>query len=329
MKSSLFRPAVGRPRFSRIALAALLTAGAMTVVPVAQADSLTAVRSHVHAADRVLHNVVAAAASGSISSPLAELRQQLHAARHAGMALNGRAHTPAVRVRAATALTKIAAQESRDATALTPLLGQLTGSGESDLAGFVASVTQAREQALGVVTQLIGQLPTGAKGQLAGVVAQLSGTGAGQIGALAGAISPGSLACPVLDAVSQVVTTVLTSVQSDLSRVQSLLALLPAGAAGQLTGIIDGLPTQLSALVTRIKGALDCPAATTTTGGSAGHSTGGLLGGIGGLVGSRAGAITGVVGSTVGAVTGVIGGALQLVTGLLGGSGGGLLGFGG
>jgi hypothetical protein len=200
-----------------------------------------------------------------------------------------------VRARAASAITKLAAQENRDATTLTPLLGQLTGANQTDLAGFLAAVTQGREQALSLATQLLGQLPSPAQGQVAGVVAQLSGAGTGQVGALAGAISPGSIACPAIDAVSQVIATVLTSVKADLTRVQSILSLLPTGAAGKFTGILNGLPTQLTAMLATIKQAFNCPTTTpvTTTG------TGSPTGGIGGIVGTTIGAVGSLVDSII------------------------------
>jgi hypothetical protein len=191
-------------------------------------------------------------------------------------------------------LTKVAAQENRDATALTPLLGQLTGSQQTDIAGFIASVTQGREQALSLVTQLIGQLPDPAKGQIAGIVAQLSNAGTGQAGQLAGAISPGSIACPAIDAVSTVIGTVLTSVQADLARVLSIIPFLPAGATSQFTGILNGLPGQLNVLLASIKQAFNCPSTTpVTTTPATGQGSG---------IGSLPGTVVGTVGSLVGSI---------------------------
>jgi hypothetical protein len=300
MKSfSPSRPgAVGRSRLARLAVAGLVTAGAFTAVPIAQADTLASVRSHVHGADDALHRV--AAAGGAVAGPLGDLEAQLRAAGRGSSKLYAHAHSPVARVRAASALTKLAAQQSRDAATLTPLLGQLSGASQVDLASFVAAVTQGREQALTLVTGLIGQLPASVQGQVAGVVAALSGAGTGQVGAIAGAISPGSIACPATDAVSQVVATVLTSVQADLTRVQSILTFLPAGAASQLTGVLDGLPAQLNALVASLKQAFDCPSTTPVTG-----------------AGAPAGGIGSVVGSAVGVVGSVIGSIIQLVESLL------------
>src|SRR5436305_3667919 len=146
--------------------------GAATVfVPVAQADTASSVRSHVRAADVALHQVVAAASGGSVSGPLAQLEAQLGAAGSGSAKLYRsahHAHQTAVSSRAASVLTKLAAQENRDTLALTPLLGQLTGSGQTDIAGFIAAATQGREQALSLLTQLLGQLPAPAQGQVAG-----------------------------------------------------------------------------------------------------------------------------------------------------------------
>lgn len=288
--------AVPRARLTRLALAGFLTAGAMTVVPIAQADTLASIRSHIHGADAALHRV--AAAGTSVAGPLGDLEAQLRAAGRGGSALYARAHTPATRARAASALTKLAAQQSRDAATLTPLLGQLSGSSQVDLASFIAAVTKGREQALALVTGLIGQLPASVQGQVAGIVAQLSGAGTGQVGAIAGAITPGSIACPAIDAVGQVVATVLTSVQADLTRVQSLLAFLPAGAASPLTGIVNGLPAQLNALVASLEQAFNCPSTTPVTG----AGTGSPASGIGSVVGSAVGSAVGVVGSVLDSV---------------------------
>ncbi|MGI8430060.1 MAG: hypothetical protein ACR2OB_12350 [Solirubrobacteraceae bacterium] len=281
---------------TRLALAGALIAGALTVAPLAQADSLSSVRSHVHRADRALHKLAAGASSGSVSGPLADLEAQLKAAGRSSAKLYKHAHSPALRLRAATAITKVAAQENRDATMLTPLIGQLSGPSQTDVSSFIAAVTQARELALSVVTQLIGQLPTSAQGQVAGLVAQLSGAGTGQVGQLAGTISPGSIACPAIDAVSQVIASVLTAVQADLARVQSILAFLPAGAAAQVTGILDGLPTQLNSLVASIKQGFNCPSTTPVT---------------------SSGGIGSVVGSTIGVVGSVVNSIIQLVQSLL------------
>jgi hypothetical protein len=274
--------------------------GAATVfVPVAQADTAASVRGHVRAADAALHQVVAGAGAGSVSGPLAQLEAQLSAAgRDAGKLYRSahHAHKAAVSVRAANALAKLAAQENRDATALTPLLGQLTGSGQTDIAGLIASVTQGREQALSLVTQLLGQLPAPAQGQIASIVGQLSNAGTGQAGQLASAISPGSIACPAIDAVSTVIGTVLTSVQADLARVLSIIPFLPADVTSQFTGILNGLPGQLNALLASIKQAFNCPSTTPVTG------TPGTGQGPGSGIGSLTGTVVGTVGSLVSSI---------------------------
>jgi hypothetical protein len=338
--------AAGRRGRARIALAGVLTAGALAVVPVAQADSLMSVRSHVHGADAALQRVVAAASAGSVSGPLAALEAQLQAAGISSAKLYKHAHTKAIRVKAATALTKIAAQENRDAQILTPLVGQLTGSSQVDLASFVAGVTQGREQSLTLVSGLLSQLPAGVQGQGAGVVAQLSGAGTGQVGQLAGAISPGSVACPAIDAVSQVVASVLASVQADLGRFQSLLSFLPASAQTQLQTVVGGLPDQLNSLVASLKQAFNCSSTTPSTGGV---STGGVTSGPAALAVSLVDSVTQFVSQLLssllpnlgggqgvpspvavpGAVTGLLGQVTSIVPGLtslFGGSGTGFLG---
>jgi hypothetical protein len=339
-----------RPRFGRLALAGAIAAGALAVVPAAHAaDSLVSVRSHVHSADAALHKVVAAASTGSVSAPLAALEAHLQAAGVSSAKLYKHAHTPAVRVKAAAALTKIAAQENRDAQILTPLVGQLSGPNQADLASFIAGITQGREQALTLVTSLLGQLPAGVQTSVAGIVAQLSGAGTGQVGQLAGAISPGSVACPAIDAVSQVVASVLASVQADLGRFQSLLSFLPAAAQTQLQTVVGGLPDQLNSLVASLKQAFNCSSSTAP-------STGALTGAAGGpvaLAGSLVDSVTAFVQQLLGsflpslggggssgtptpvavpsAVTGILGQVTSIVpglTGLFGGSssGSGFLG---
>ncbi|HEU0317195.1 MAG TPA: hypothetical protein VFR49_07695, partial [Solirubrobacteraceae bacterium] len=134
-------------------------------------------------------------------------------------------------------------------------------------------------------------LPAPAQGQLAGTVAALSDVGSGQPGQLAGAISPGSIACPAIDAVSTVIGTVLTSVQADLARVLALIPMLPAGVASQFTGIVNGLPAQLTALLATIKQAFNCSSTTPVT--TPGPTTG--VGSIVGTVGSLISSITELV----------------------------------
>jgi len=269
-------------------------------VPVAQADTVSSARSHVRAADVALHQVVDGAAAGAVSVSLAQLEAQLSAAGRDSAKLYRsahHAHKSALSARAASVLVKIAAQENRDTTALTPLLGQLGGSGQIDIAGFIAAATQGREQVLSLVTQLIGQLSAPAQGQLAGIVAQLSNVGTGQPGQLAGAISPGSIACPAIDAVSGVIGSVLTSVQADLARILSLIPLLPAGASSQFTGILNGLPGDLNALLASVKQAFNCPGGTPVTGTPA---TGqGPASGIGSLTGTAVGTVGTLVSSIV------------------------------
>ncbi len=253
------------------AVLALGGAGAATVfTPVAQADtSLNLVRTHLHSADAALHNVVSSAAGGSLTGPLAALEAQLRAAGLTSAKLYRsahHAHTTALTAQAAAAMTKLAGQQNRDATVLTPLVGQLTGANQTALATFIASAIQGREQALSLATQLLGQLPAPAQSQVAGVVAQLSNSGTGQAGLLAGSISPGSIACPAIAAISGVISAVLAAVQADLARVQSIVGLLPAGSAGQLTGLLSGLPTQLNSLLATIAQAFNCAGSTTVTG---------------------------------------------------------------
>jgi hypothetical protein len=272
-------------------------AAAAVFTPVAQADTASSVRAHVRAADAALHQIVAAG-GGSVSGPLAQLETQLGAAGSGAAKLYRsahHAHKSAVSVSAANVLTKVAAQENRDTQTLTPLLGQLSGTGQTDIAGFIAAATQGREQALSLVTQLLGQLPASAQGPVAGIVAQLSNAGTGQPGQLAGAISPGSIACPAIDAVSTVIGTVLTSVQADLARVLSIIPFLPAGATSQLTGIVNGLPGELTSLLASIKQAFNCPSTTplTTT------TTGGSTSGVGSLVGTAIGTVGSLVSSIV------------------------------
>ncbi|MEA2298130.1 MAG: hypothetical protein QOF77_1066 [Solirubrobacteraceae bacterium] len=286
-----------------LATAALLlgVAGAGTVfVPIAQADSVTSVRSHVHGADAALRQVVAAAGGGSVSGPLAQLRAHLSAAGKDSAKLYRsahHAHKARVSVRAATALTKLAAQENRDTTTLTPLLGQLGGAGQTEIAGFIASATQGREQALSLVTELLGQLPAPVQAQIAGIVAQLSNIGSGQAGELAGAISPGSIACPAIDAVSTVIGTVLSSVQADLARVLAIIPFLPPEAASQLTAVLNGLPGQLNSLLDSVKQAFNCPsptpgAGTTSPTPDPGSGLGALAGTVVSTVGSLVSSIT-------------------------------------
>jgi hypothetical protein len=324
-------------------------AGALAVVPAAQADSLGSARTHIRAADAALHQVVAAAAGGSVSGPLAELEKQLRAAGHDSAKLYRsahHAHTTAISVRAATAMSKLAAQQNRDTTQLTPLVGALGGLDQSDLAGFIAAATQGREQALSLVSQLIGQLPAPLQSTVAGIVAQLSNAGTDQVGQLAGSISPGSIACPAIDTVSQVVATVLTSVQADLARVQSLLSFLPAGALTEFTSVVNGLPAQLTSLVASLKQAFNCTTPTPATGVSGATGPGsGPAAVVGSLITSVTDLVQSLLGSflpgisagqtpspvaTTGPVSGLLGQVTSLIPGLGGllggGAGGGLLG---
>jgi hypothetical protein len=341
----------GPVRFARLALVGALTASALVIVPAAQADSLSSARHHIRNADAALHKVVAGASNMSVSTSLAALEAELGAAGKDTAKLVKHAHTNVVRIHAASALTKLAAQEARDATVLTPIVGSLTGSQQVDIASLIASVTQGREQALSIVTSLLGKLPVDIQGQVAGVVAQLSNLGTGQVGSLAGAISPGSVACPAIDAVSQVVASVLASIPADLSRVTSILSFLPDGAATQLTSIVNGLPTQLNSLVANLKSAFNCSGTTSVAGltgltGLAGVSgsdptaiVGSVLSAVTSLVQSILGSLpvvgsgqaTSPVGSVTGPVSGLLGQITSLVPGLgslFGGSGGlgGLLG---
>ena len=269
------------------AVIALGGAGAATVfTPVAQADtSLNVVRSHLRSADAALHNVAASAATGSLTGPLAALEAQIRAA-GLGSAklyrLAHHAHSPALNTNAATAMTKLAGQQNRDATVLTPLLGQLSGADQTHLATFLATIIQGREQALTLATGLIGQLPPPAQSQFAGIVAQLSNAGTGQAGLLAGAISPGSIACPAIAAVSSVIAAVLASIQADLVRI----------LFGVAHGLVQALPAQLNSLLASIAQAFNCasttPATTPATGSTPAavtHPLGGaLLGSVGSLV---------------------------------------------
>jgi len=252
-----------------LATAALLFGGgtaATVFAPVAQADSsLNVVRGHLRGADAALRNLAGTATTRSLSGPLAVLEEQLRAAGLGSAKLYRDAHRTrdaTSSARAATAMTKLAGQENRDATVLTPLVGQLAGSDQTHLATFIAAVVQGREEALSLATGLIGQLPSPARDQVAGVVAQLSNAGAGQAGLLASAISPGSVACPAIAAVSAVIAAVLASVQADLARIQSIVALLPAGSAPQLSGLLSGLPAQLNSLLASIVQAFNCASLT-------------------------------------------------------------------
>lgn len=348
----------GPGRYARLALVGALTASALAVVPAAQASSsaLSSARSHIRSADAALHNVVAAGTSNgsvNVSVSLSALEAQLKAAGVDTAKLVKHAHTPAVRLNAATALSKLAAQEVRDAVTLTPVVGGLTGSQQIDVAGLIASVTQGREQALSVLTGLLSKLPVDVQGQLAGVVAQLSNVGTGQVGSLAGAFSPGTIACPVIDAVSQVVTSVLASVPADLSRISSILPFLPAGAADQLTSVINQLPSQLNSLVANLKSSLNCSSTssasgltgltglTGVTGTDPGSIVSSVLNAVTSLVQSIIGSLPGIgsgggvtnpVGGISSTVTGLLGQVTSLIpglSGLLGGSTGGLGGLGG
>lgn len=277
-----------RAGFPRLALAGVLTAATMAAAPIAHADTLGLVRSDIHRADAGLHKVVAAGSGRATKASLTALEAEVRAAGHASAKLYRSAHTSAARGRAATALTKLAAQDNRDATDLTPLLPR-SGSSQSDLAVFVASVTQGREQALSLATQLISQLPTSTRQASATVVAQLSDAGTSQVGQLAGGIPPGSVACPAVAATVQLVAIVLASIQTDLTRVQSILPLLAPATQSQFTSLVAGLPAQVRSLLASLAAALDCPSATPLGGSAAG--TGSLvspLGTAGSLVDSVA-----------------------------------------
>ncbi|HEY5198415.1 MAG TPA: hypothetical protein VIJ51_15450 [Solirubrobacteraceae bacterium] len=350
-----------RGRLARFALAGALSAGLMVVVPAAQADSLGTVRTHVHRADTALAKVIAAAPTGSVSGPLSSLEAAINAAGVNAGNLYEHAHTTAVRENAAAAMDKVAAQENRDAAALTPMIGQLTGAAQSQVATVVAAVTQGREEALSLVSALVPKLPSVSRSAVAGTVASLSDSGTGQVGQLVGSISPNSIACTALNAVGQVVATVVASVQSDLGRVQGLISMLPAAGDTQFSSIISGLPAQLTSLVATLQSAFDCsPSASTSTGAGIGGVTS-LVGSITNLVqgllgsflpslggGSSSGPVAGVpvtgllsgllgsITSTVPSLGGLLGGATGGSGGLLGGilglvpggssSGGGLLG---
>ncbi len=335
--------AVGRRgRLARFALAGALSAGLMVAVPAAQADSLSMVRTHVHHADTALAKVIAAAPSGSVSGPLATLEAAINAAGVNAANLYKHAHTTSVRERAAVAMTKVAAQENRDAAALTPMIGQLTGVAQAEIAKAVAAVTQGREQALSLVSTLVPKLSGGSQAGVAGTIASLSDSGAGQIDQLIGSISPNSIACTALDAVGQVVATVVASVQTDLGRVQGLLPMLPVGGSSQFTSVISGIPAQLTSLVSTLQSAFNCSP-------SSGTSTSPGVGGVTSLVSSITNLVKGILGSFLPSlggsssstpvagvpVTGLLSGLLGSVTstvpslgGLLGSAGGsgGLLG---
>jgi len=327
-----------RGRLARFALAGALSAGLMVAVPAAQADTLSSVRTHVHRADTALAKVIAAAPSGSVSGPLASLEAAINAAGINAATLYKHAHTASARDRAATAMDKVAAQENRDAAALTPMIGQLTGDAQSQVASAVAAVTQGREVALSLLSALVPKLPAVSQTGVAGTVASLSDSGTGQIGQLIGTLGPNSIACTALDAVGQVIATVVASVQTDLGRVQGLLPVLPVGGSSQFTSIISGLPAQLTSLVGTIKSAFNCSP-------SSGTTTGAGIGGVTSLVGSITSLVQGILGSFLPSlggggssstpvagvpVTGLLSGLLGSITstvpsfgGLLGGATGG------
>ncbi len=349
--------AVGRrSRFVRFALAGALSAGLMVAVPAAQADTLSTVKTHIHRADTALAKVVAAGPSGSVSGPLSSLEAAIEAAGVNASSLYTHAHSANVQIAAATAMDKLAAQENRDAAAMTPMIGQLTGVAQSQVATAVAAVTQGREEALSLVAGLVPKLPTVSRSAVAGTVASLSDSGTGQVGQLTGTISPNSIACTALTAVGQVVATVVASVQSDLGRVQGLLSMLPVGGGTQFSSVISGLPAQLTSLVGTLQSAFNCSSTTGAAGiggvtsliGSVTNLGQGLLGSflpsLG--AGSGAGAVTGVpvtgllsgllgsITSTVPSLGGLLGGGSSggaggLLGGLLGGLGSGAGGGGG
>ncbi|HWH10279.1 MAG TPA: hypothetical protein VG165_04065 [Solirubrobacteraceae bacterium] len=330
-----------RGRLARFVLTGALSAGLMVAVPAAQADTLSTVRTHVHRADTALAKVLAAAQTGSVSGPLSSLEAAINAAGVNAANLYKHAHTASVRVNAAAAMDKVAAQENRDAAALTPMIGQLTGTPQSQVASVVAAVTQGREEALSLVSALIPKLPVVSRTAVAGTVASLSDSGTGQVGQLVGSISPNSIACTALNAVGQVVATVVASVQSDLSRVQGLASMLPAGGTSQFSSIISGLPGELTSLVGTLQTAFNCTPATGSTPATVG------VGGVTSLVSSITNLVQGILGSFLPSlgggsssgpvagvpVTGLLSGLLGSVTstvpsfgGLLGGGSGGLLG---
>jgi hypothetical protein len=283
--------AVGRRgRLARFALAGALSAGLLVAVPAAQADTLSTVRTHVHRADLALAKVIAAVPSGSVAGPLAALQSSINAAGVDAGNLYKHAHTTAVRVNAAAAMDKIAAQENRDAAALTPMIGGLTGAGQSEVATAVAGFTQGREEALSLVSALVPELPSVTRSSVAGTVASLSDSGTGQVGQLIGSISPGSIACTALDAVGQVVATVVASVQTDLGRVQGLLSMLPAGGSAEFSSVISTLPTQLTSLIGTLESAFNCSP-------SSGASTSTGLGGVTSLISSVTNLVQGLLGS--------------------------------
>jgi hypothetical protein len=230
---------------------------------------------------------------------LGALEAQLKAAGvDAAKLVRGAHSSQVVRTRAASALTKLAAQQTRDITQLTPLVGSLTGStGGLDIVSFIASVTQSQQQVLSLASQVLSKLPGADQTQTAGIVAQLSDLGTGQVGQLAGGLAVGSVACPAIASVSQVVATALASVQSNVARVQSLLAFLPAGAASQFTSVLTGLPDQLNALVASLNQAFSCSSTST---------------------GSGVTGVTGVTGDPTAVVTSLLGSVTQLVQSLLG-----------
>jgi len=297
-----------------------LIAGAMLALAAAPAGAATtgpslahAVRD-VHAADgaltqlRRLASKDSKAARGALSREQADIAAAAHQARWL--------HARAAAGTTASAFGAVAAQYDRDVQAYAALLKSASGSLRTQLAQALVPALAGRTQALGFLGELTGKLSLSSAKTATSTLTGVIGNAPTEIQSLTGLFNIGDLPTQIQQLIAQAIAIAGAGLDAGITELEGIIPSLPT----EVQPIVQGVLTQLSALLTQIQGIL-----TSTT-----STFGGLLGG---MFGTELGQVTSILQQLIGNIP-FLGGILGGGTGgtSTGGTGlGGILGglFGG
>lgn len=272
---------------TRLAAGALMAA--LLAVPVsAEAKPVSKARTEAVKADRSLDRVVSLAKRNRDTAAAKELRKYRRHLRSAELKTR--------RMRGSTASVGGAESYGRSvrvvglvadncADSLSTVVDDVGGNPQLAIANAIKACIVTRERVVGALTELLDQVPVEARPYLAKVIAMLSSDGQNEVAGITNALSDPALPTDVAGILTQALELATTAIDDAMSRLNEVMALVPADVRPMVQGVLTMVTDQLHSVMTMVsdllKGLFGGTAPTPGTG------TGGLgsLFGGGGLPG--------------------------------------------
>lgn len=272
---------------TRLAAGALLVA--LVAVPAtADAKPASKVRTQAVAADKSLHRVVFLVGRNRDNAAARELRNSrrlLRGAERQASRLRGATATTAGARRYGSAVRVVGAVSNNCADGLSTVVDDAAGNPQEAIARAISACIITRERVIEALTQVLDTVPAEVKPYISQIIALLSSDGQDEVQGITDALADPALPTDVAGILTQALELATAAIDDAIARLQGIVGMLPAPAAGivqEALTLVTGQLRMVTSLIANLFTGLFGGVPTTPGTGTPGTGTGGLGGLFGG-----------------------------------------------